>query len=340
MNSNTLSIISGNPNGTYLNFAYDMAVVLDNDDKLRVLPIVGRGAAQNMRDLLYLKGIDMGITQADILSYYKKSGEIGNIADRLRYITRLFNEELHVLVPKKIKKLEDLRGKKVNFSDAGSGTEMSGRLIFDALGIEVEPVNMGQDDAIEAMKRGEVEATILLGGKPAAAFAQLKPGALGLHLIGVPYAQALHEDYTPSAMAHNDYPALIPRGQVVETIAVGAVLAVFNWAPDSDHYRRVSKFTQALFTNFDHFLQPPRHEKWKEVNLAAELPGWKRFPAAQEMIDKRQITTTASTVMKDNFDQFIAGKAPDTEGLEMSDESRRALFREFMEWRKAKEAKK
>ena len=55
--------------------------------------------------------------------------------------------------------------------------------------------------------------------------------------------------------------------------AVPAVLAVFNWPKNTDRYRRVQKFTEALFTNWDKFQHPPRHPKWRDVNLAATVPG-------------------------------------------------------------------
>ena len=54
VNQNTVTVVSGNPNGTLLYLAYDLSAVLDDDDNLRVLPMVGKGAFQNVRDVLYL----------------------------------------------------------------------------------------------------------------------------------------------------------------------------------------------------------------------------------------------------------------------------------------------
>jgi hypothetical protein len=70
---------------------------------------------------------------------------------------------------------------------------------------------------------------------------------------------------------------LIPAGGEVETIAVGAVMAVYAWRPGSDRHRKVSRFVDALHERFEEFLRPPRHPKWREVNLAAQVPGWVRF---------------------------------------------------------------
>ena len=72
-----------------------------------------------------------------------------------------------------------------------------------------------------------------------------------------------------SSRRKKDYPSLAPNGQTVETIAVPAVLAVFNWGKRSDRYRRIERFAERLFTNWDKFLVAPRHPKWRDVNLAA-----------------------------------------------------------------------
>jgi hypothetical protein len=51
-----------------------------------------------------------------------------------------------------------LAGRRVNFSDLGSGTQLSKRDIFER-GIEAEELNMGQIDAPEKRKSGEIAAT-------------------------------------------------------------------------------------------------------------------------------------------------------------------------------------
>jgi TRAP transporter TAXI family solute receptor len=333
LNANTVTIVSGNPNGAYLYFAYDMSAVLDDGDKLRILPVIGKGGGQNTKDILYLRGVDMGITQSNILRYYNKTGEVGrNIQNRLRYITRLYNEEMHLLVAPNINSVEDLAGKKVNFSDIGSGTQVSSQLIFEALKIKVQEVNMGQADAFEAIKKGEIAATILIAGKPTGAFGKLKAGP-EYKLLPMPYPTALQDDYLPASLTHDDYPLLIPEGQSVDTVAVGAVLAVFNWAPNSERYRRVAKFTEALFKNFDKFLEKPRHPKWKEVNLAAELPGWERFGAAKELLAaNNRDQLVGQDRLKQDFAKFLTTSAPAEAAATMTEQRREDLFRKFLEW--------
>ena|GEM_PF-4390184 len=198
LNSNTISIVSGNPNGTYLAVAYDISAVLDDGDNLRILPIIGKGGAQNIRDILYLKGVDMGITQSIFLRYFAKTGEAGKgVEQRLRYVAPLFNEELHVLVRPEINRIDDLKGKKINFSDKGSGTQLSCKLFFEDLRFIVQEVNMGQLDAIEKLKAGEIDATILVAGKPAGAYSKIIAGS-GLKFLSIPFERLVSKDYLPA----------------------------------------------------------------------------------------------------------------------------------------------
>lgn len=333
LNQNTITIVSGNPNGTYLFFAYDMSAVLDDGENLRILPIVGKGAFQNVRDILHLRGVDLGITQSDIMSFMKKSGEFGaNIDDRMAYIAKLYNEELHILAGQGISSITDLNGKKVNFSDAGSGTQFSTRLIFQHLGIKVDEVNMGQADGYLKVKSGEIAATILIGGKPTAAYAKFKLEP-GMKLLSVPYTEALEADYFPAKLTHDDYPDLIPQGQSVDTVAVGSILAVYNWPRNTDRYRRVAKFTEAFMEKFAEFRKPPRHVKWREANLTTSLKAWKRFPAAQEWIDRNGAAAAETTAGTARIDTDLAREQAQRAAPGDRAEQER-LFLRFLEWSK------
>ncbi len=66
VNAGTVTIITAPAGGAKSVFAADMARVLDEKDKLRVLPMLGKGPAQNVIDLLYLKNIDMGLVTTDV----------------------------------------------------------------------------------------------------------------------------------------------------------------------------------------------------------------------------------------------------------------------------------
>lgn len=329
-NENTIGIISGNPYSapTYLQIAYDMASVLNDGSNLRVVSVVGTGGVQNIRDVRSLKGIDVGFTQSNILNSYRRvNTRFGATADedKIIYITPLFNEEVHLVARADITSISQLRGQKVNIGEAGSGTAFTMRDIFKNLGVDIKEVNIDQADGMERMKAGEIAATALVAGKPVSLIKSIQREG-GFHIIPIPYTSVLQEDYIPDKFTSDDYPELIPEGKPVETVAVSAVLIAFNWRKDSDRYRRVKKFTEALFNKFDEFLKPSRHPKWREVNLASTLPGWDRFDVAETLLAEG---TIGGLPMRASFEKFLASK-----GLlaNITAEEREKLFREFTGW--------
>ena len=286
LNRNTAAIITGTPSGTYLQIAYDMSAVLDDGNNMRILPVLGKGSVQNVKDILHLRGIDMGIVQSDVMGYFRQTNELGrDIASRLVYVTKLYNEEVHIIAGKGINSVKDLAGKQVNFAEQGSGTQFSARQIFKLLNVEIREVNMGQTDALLKVKQGEIAATIFVAGRPAAAIKALAKDP-DYKLLPVAFTAELENDYLPAKFTNEDYPNLVEGGAGVETIAVGAVLAVFNWQDGTDRQRRVTAIVDKFFSKFAEFQKAPRHPKWKEVNLAARLPGWNRLPAATAWLER------------------------------------------------------
>ncbi len=332
VNQGTVRVISGGIGGTYIRIATDLASVLNDGERLRVLPIVGQGSLQNITDLLYLRGIDIGIVQSDVLSFIKQRNMYPGVEERIAYITKLYNEELHVVGGPDIGGLRDLAGSKVNFGVEGSGTAMTAETVFQSLGLEVEPVYLDQPLALQKIRDGEIAATIYVAGKPASAIADLNRDD-GFRLVPVDYDPALQEAYLPTTFTNEDYPGLVPAGGPVRTIAVGAVMAVYDWNPEGERYAKVERFINAFFSNFDKFLQAPRHPKWREVNLAAELPGWTRFTPAQEWLDQNR--QTASTEVREQFNAFLVEQ---TGATQLSEEDKDALFSEFVRWRQDRQS--
>jgi len=334
LNQNTVTVISGNPNGTYLYLAYDMSAVLDDGNELRVLPVIGKGGYQNVLDVLHLRGVDLCITQSNIMTYLKRTGEFGpNIDNRLAFITKLYNEEMHVLAGPGINSVRELNGKKVNFSDVGSGTQFSTRLIFELLGIKATEINVGQADGYQMVKSGQIAATVLIAGKPTGSFSKFKLEP-GMTLLPVLYADVLEQDYLPAKLTHEDYPNLIAKGSTVDSVAIASVLAAYNWPRDTDRYRRVAAFIDAMFSKFPDFQKPARHAKWKEANINSSLRGWKRFPAAEEWLVKNaeKQAVTAKVVVDPGIARAQAAKAAPNDPA-----TQERLFQEFMEWAKSQE---
>ncbi|HEX5930807.1 MAG TPA: TAXI family TRAP transporter solute-binding subunit [Methyloceanibacter sp.] len=334
LNENVVTIMAGSPSGTDLAIVQDLADVLEDGDNLRVLPMVGKGPEHNIKDVMFLRNVDMGVTQANLLKHFDRTGELGpNLKERIAYIAKLFNEEMHILVRSNVNDISELNGRYVNFGAPGSGGAITGRLIFAALGVDAQEVNLNDKDAIEKLKAGDIDATIVVTGKPAPVFANLKDTA-GLKLLGVPYAKTLEDEYYPATFTHDDYPALVPEDGRVDTVSVCAVLVSFNWPSDSVRYKKIAKFVDRFFAKFDSFLVAPRHPKWREVNFAATLEGWRRSTLAQNWIDRAQAKPMDSAA-RSNFDAFLA-QASSTRGTPISDAERADLFRAFLEWNRGR----
>jgi TRAP transporter TAXI family solute receptor len=334
VNDTTVGIVSGGVTGTYAQFAADLSNVLDSPGKLRILPVIGKGSLQNVEDILRVRGIDIGIVQSDTLAYIKKQGLFPGVQNRLQYITKLYNEELHLLARTDIASLEELNGKKVNFGLQGSGMAITSSLVFDLLKIKVQPVHDDPSVAIEKLKSGEIAATVGVYGKPAKIYDGIKPQD-GIRFLPVPPSMELSQVYFPSMLTDRDYPNLVAPGETVETIAVGAVMVVFGWERDSWRYNKVARFVDAFFANLDQLQKAPRHQKWQEVNLGAKVPGWVRFPAADEWL-KRMAAASVPTPTPRNPANAGAPASSRAAPGGGGEQDQGALLKQFGEWKKSR----
>ena len=331
-NNWTVGVAGGQLSGTYMTFANELAEVLDDGDNLRVIPIVTYGAASNMDDLLYLRQIDVAVTQADVFEYFRTQRKISNLPSRVNYIVRLPVSEVHLLARTDIKTIEDLRGKKVSFGPAGSASSLTGTIIFQRLGVQVEQALVDNPTALQKLKSGEISGLVRVIGKPIDFFAKI-PANSGVHFVPIPFSKTFADYYTLGELTSKEYPNLVPEGQPTDTIAVPAVLAVYNWQKGSDRYRRVARLTEAFFTKWDKFREPPRHPKWRDVNLAATVPGWTRWSVSEDMLRRLRVRDVAEPqVGATEFSAFLKSKGPVLAPL--TQEQREGIFLEFLEWQK------
>jgi len=330
VNAGTVRIITKGAGCTCTALASDMAKILNDMGRTRVLPILGVGSLQGMADVLYLEGIDMSIVQADALAYIKQNNLHQDVDNRVRYITKLHNSEVHLLARSGINTLVDLEGRVVSFGERGSGELITGRTVLKIAGVDVEEVFLDRDKALEKLQDGEIDAMFSVTGKPSDAIADL-PAASGINLIPLEFTPELAEYYIPSEFTGEIYPNLIAAGGTVPTLAVGEVLAVYNWKSDTDRYAKLERFINAFFDNFDKFLDPARHRKWKEVNLAAEVPGWQRFEPAEQKL--RQILAEKREAPEQDQRQLFASFVKSIAGdRRMSDQEIGELYQRFSEW--------
>jgi uncharacterized protein len=321
--------------GTDVRIAEDLANVLDDGATRRIVPMVGKGSLQNLMDLKVLRGIDVAIVQADVLDYAKAQRNPPAI-DSVPYIAKLYNEEFHLLARADVKSVEDLAGRKVSFGLQGDGTNFTGPRIFDLLKIKVTPVNYDQATALEKLRSGEISALAYVAGKPAPLFLEVRQQDR-LHFVPIPLKPEIASAYIPARLSSDDYPGVVPTDGSVDTVAVGAVMVAANLTPDTERSRNVASFVEAFFTQFPKLLEEGHHPKWNEVNLAAELPGWRRYGPAETWIKRNGGAPVAvnEQQMREIFARFLDERTRSS-GQALTARQKDELFDQFKKWQEGK----
>jgi TRAP-type uncharacterized transport system substrate-binding protein len=284
-NEGVIRIIADDVDSTSFRAVTEVSSVLNGLEGLRVIPVVGRGSVSNVNDLLFLKEIDLAVVQQDVLDQLKSTRAIPALERRINYLTKLYNEEVHVLARKEFQDISALANRKVSFGPVAGGAAITATALFDKLRIPVEVSNDDADVALMKLKSGEIDAMVYVDGKPVRLFEQLAEKD-GVHFLAVPYDRSLYRAYTPSSLTSTDYPNLIGPGEKLETPAVGAILTVFNWKEDTTRFKAIARFTDFFFARAHLLAKAPRHPKWSEMNLSARIANWDRFRAADEALPR------------------------------------------------------
>ena len=348
-NAGTVRILASGIDTLFM--LHELAATLNQTGSLRVLPIIGDDGVQNVNDTLYLRGIDMALVHYDVLDLIRTQQTYGRIEKRIRYIAKLFSEELHIIARRDIGSIEELAGRRVNYGDPGSGAFERADRIFRALGIAAVPVSHSPTQAIEKVRTGEIDATVHVGPSPSPFVRQLT-AADGVHLLAVPNVPGLEDHYKRATLAHDDYPGLIAQGQSLPTIAVDTVLAVFRFENPNERAEKIDNFIEKFFARLGEVQQNSRHPKWREVAVLSDVPGWRRIASARglvsdiiakQRVQSEQATAGVSKPLTRQFEAFMAHlrqtqlhgeerrrveNRPDT-----SDERLNQLFTKFLRWR-------
>jgi TRAP-type uncharacterized transport system substrate-binding protein len=331
VNEGTVTVITAPAGGATSVFGSDMARVLDNDESVRVLPVLGKGPVRNVIDVLYLKSIDMGIITTDVPEFYKLQYKIPDVTSRLRYIAKLYHNEVHVIARTSIKSIFDLEGKRIVApTDVGY---YAARVILSRLNIKAASFDNQTDDArsIQKIIDGEADAYIVSTGKVfPLARNMIKNENRALHLVPIPYDRRLQDLYLPTTLSSEEYPNLLSPGETIETLAASQLLVTFNWPENSERYKKVARFVDAFFAKIDEFQKPPRHPKWSESSIVATIPGWQRFKASEDWLIAHNLAQPAE-IDKLKFQKFLTdSRIPGGTDPAKSEE----LFRQFQEWQK------
>jgi uncharacterized protein len=267
-----MGIVTGNVTGTYIKIGEDIKKIAE-PSHISLQVFESAGSIQNVFDVRRKRGVQLGIVQSDVLDYIRDisdDNELKAIAAKLAAVYPLYKEEVHVLGDLSLKTLQDLHGKRVAIGPQRSGTYLTAKTIFFQTGVTPsKEVFLGGKEALDSLRRGEIDAMFYVAGAPATLFSESTTADDKFQLIAVD-DKALDSYLT----------AVIPAGTYkwqeseVRTVAVKAVLITFSYA--GEQCQNVAKVAKIIHEN-KAWLDANGHPKWREVNLDERLPKWPQY---------------------------------------------------------------
>ncbi len=299
---NSISIATGSKEGTYFVFGNQIADI--SKDRVLVEIKNSNGSEDNIRRMDGFENVAIGIVQSDVISRFKFSAvaEERKLAEKLRLITPLYDEEVHLLANKSIRSFRDLDGKKVSAGREGSGTYMTAQLLSQLIGISPQFITQKETQALQALKNGQVEAMLFVGGKPLNYFVKLNDRFKkypkdfeNIHVVSISTSEFPNGlPYVGSELTQDEYQWMTSD---VETIAIKALMVSKDFSSQKNSYfekrcRQINDIYTSLEGNIDDLKRRAGsqavHAKWTQVNLGLDMPGWKLDQCAHAYKPKKK----------------------------------------------------
>ncbi len=272
------NIVTGGASGTYIQIGRDIAE-LGASCGLQIGVHESSGSIENMFAVRDRPMTQFGIVQNDVLEFFQtfqaEDPRVRRAASETRIVFPLYDEEVHVMARRDIPDLAGLAGKRVAVGVEASGTYVTASLVLDLAGVApAERLTIGQVDALPALLAGEIDAFFYVAGAPAALFTSEEIDAEAFHLLPLE-DPGLRTVYTPKTIPAGTYPW---QQEVVETVAVKAILVTYDFEQDRNRYHRasckaVSDVSHLIFTQLE-ALREFGHPKWQDIDLTALPEGW------------------------------------------------------------------
>jgi uncharacterized protein len=276
-----LGIVTGKEKGTYYQFGLNLKDLMQQHGiKLTVYP--SNGSVENVYAVYKRPGVQLGIVQYDVLAFVARAQAneaLKAIAQKIRMVFPLYNEEVHLLGRKGIASFEDLADRRVAIGEEGSGSYLTARLLFEVAKVKPkEMLSIGTDQALAQLKAGRIDAMFYVAGSPVKLFAENVSDTDALEFI--PITNATLREFYPRAQIPAE--AYGWHHKTVETIAVKAVLISFDFR--AGNCEQVGKFARILSENMGKLIAHG-HPKWKAVNLHYDLKGWDQYECVKGPIN-------------------------------------------------------
>ena len=290
--------------------------------------IVGSTAPTGVLKVMRADMADFAIVTLDSLEVSVKYQP--DWGKRVPLVAPLAPETVEIVASKDVKSLSDLNGKSVSFGDPDGTTGITAKLLFQRLGVTVNPIYEPLTDALAALAAGKRDAVVVLGGREAHALDGFGDDGR-FHLVAIPWSPQLDQTYAPARVAASDRPNLVTANDSVETVAEPMALVALDAPAGTARAEALGRVARIFFDNYDSILADGRDRRWRDVNLAAGLTvanaEWPRLAAAQAWIDDHKASDDAS------LDAFrAAAKTAEADGGPKPDDSDR-LYDSLTRWR-------
>jgi len=269
-NATDMGIVTGGASGTYIKIGRDISSLV-SERGINLQVHTSAGSKQNVHDVYARPGVQLGIVQSDVLEWIRRSGDPGlvRVANKIKMVFPLYNEEIHVLAANSIASLYDLNGRRVAVGKAGSGTKLTSEVVFGITGIRpAQQFSIGGQEAVSALLSGQVDAMFYVAGYPVKLFNDLD--AEKVQLLSIT-DKGLSEFYVPSTIPAGTYPW---QSGSISTVAVKAVLMSYDYK--KANCGNVGRLARIIYDNHNR-LRQNGHSKWNEVNLDQRLAKWEQY---------------------------------------------------------------
>ena len=197
---------------------------------------------------------------------------LGNRKDKIRAIANLYPEDMHLVLPKgeKLGSLKDLNGKRVGVAAAGSGTQVSVRMILNHYGIKADEKELNVTQSAQRLADGQIDAFFYAAGTPLAALIQLgSTKGFELYSFSADEQKEINKIipyYVESSIPAGEYENI---GYNVNTVAVNGQLITSVDQPEDLVYN----VTKALWNKNTRKLLDKGHSKGKAIRAETALKG-------------------------------------------------------------------
>ncbi len=280
----TMGMVTGGPKGTYYQFGLNLAQLVESQG-ITLKVANSDGSVENVYAVFKRPNTQMGIVQSDVLAFVVKVQSdpvLKKIAQKIKMIYPLYNEEVHLLGTSNITEFDQLEGKKVAIGQEGSGTYLTAKLLFEVSGVKpAELIPIAPDEALPQLKTGQLDALFYVAGYPVKLFSEQVSKEDNLALIPI-LNKSVIEFYPKSTIPENTYTW---QEKAVDSVAVKAVLISYDFK--AANCQNVGRFADILVNNLE-WLKENGHPKWNSVDLQYPLKGWEQYECVKNYGGKAQ----------------------------------------------------